>query len=445
MAPDTPAWLEEAYPDSQSPSYLVEAVDGVPAQDETLKAGVLIVGIAGVPLLGLSDDALEDAFGSHFQDGVELLLLDSEELQRATVERDSQGECPCNEADDDVEGDAVPLEQELVELLEHGSVLNLRLCPATQLRDLAPEVRAALDDDLQTFAALHDLRVELHCPEATTASARLTLCGVPDDVNVSRSEAEELMRFYGLLPKSGEEASTVEVEGLVMKSLPARHRRRRKAPETAPGEEKASKAPILEAPEALGEVVGEPRERRAGSAICTSDTSEERRYFEYLDHTADVILHSWGHTLEEAFEQCCVSFFAYLTDLDTVSLSETVEVEASGHDMTDLLYHLLDEFLFSFSTEFVVCRRVEVFELDTTDMTRFRAKARGRGEKFDLKKHPQGTEIKAITMHQMKVLTPTEVITEAGTQPRVECPQDSQDGRATKPDFPYECYALVDI
>ena len=49
------------------------------------------------------------------------------------------------------------------------------------------------------------------------------------------------------------------------------------------GPVQASKAPILEAPEALGEVVGEPRERRAGSAICTSDTSEERRYFEYLD------------------------------------------------------------------------------------------------------------------------------------------------------------------
>ena len=29
-----------------------------------------------------------------------------------------------------------------------------------------------------------------------------------------------------------------------------------------------------------------------------------------------------------------------------------------------------------------------------------------------------GPRVKAITMHQMKVLTPTEVITEAGTQPR---------------------------
>ena len=46
-----------------------------------------------------------------------------------------------------------------------------------------------------------------------------------------------------------------------------------------------------------------------------------------------------------AAEPSQVAFFAYLTDLDTVSLSTSVEVEASGHDMTDLLYHLLDESL----------------------------------------------------------------------------------------------------
>ena len=49
-------------------------------------------------------------------------------------------------------------------------------------------------------------------------------------------------------------------------------------------------------------------------------------------------------SLPSQSELCAkVSFFAYLTDLDTVSLETWVEVEASGHDMTDLLYHLLDE------------------------------------------------------------------------------------------------------
>ncbi|CAK9097722.1 Protein archease (Protein ZBTB8OS) (Zinc finger and BTB domain-containing opposite strand protein 8) [Durusdinium trenchii] len=143
-------------------------------------------------------------------------------------------------------------------------------------------------------------------------------------------------------------------------------------------------------------------------------STEELRLYEYLDHTADVILHSWGKTLSQAFEQCCVCFFSYLTDLDTVSMVTSVDIQATGHDLTDLLYHLLDEFLFNFSTEFIICRRVEV-DLDEANL---RATARGYGEKFDLQKHPQGTEIKAITMHQMKILTPTTVASEQGIQKR---------------------------
>ncbi|XP_074971054.1 protein archease isoform X2 [Phalacrocorax aristotelis] len=71
--------------------------------------------------------------------------------------------------------------------------------------------------------------------------------------------------------------------------------------------------------------------------------------YEYLDHTADVQLHAWGDTLEEAFEQCVMAMFGYMTDTGTVEPVDTVEVEAEGHDMLSLLFHFLDEWLYKFS------------------------------------------------------------------------------------------------
>lgn len=41
-------------------------------------------------------------------------------------------------------------------------------------------------------------------------------------------------------------------------------------------------------------------------------------------------LHAWGDTLEEAFEQCVMAMFGYMTDTETVEPVDTVEVEAEG-------------------------------------------------------------------------------------------------------------------
>lgn len=37
--------------------------------------------------------------------------------------------------------------------------------------------------------------------------------------------------------------------------------------------------------------------------------------FEYLDHPADVQLHSWGDSLQESFEQVAMAMFGYITDM----------------------------------------------------------------------------------------------------------------------------------
>ncbi|XP_065214707.1 protein archease-like [Planococcus citri] len=123
--------------------------------------------------------------------------------------------------------------------------------------------------------------------------------------------------------------------------------------------------------------------------------------YEYLDHTADVQLHAWGDNLQEAFEQCANAMFGYITTIEYVEMKDVFDIEAEGHDLDSLLFHFLDEFLFNFCAEpFFIARKVKIIEFDREN---FRIKARGFGETFQIGKHPQGADIKAITYSNMQI------------------------------------------
>jgi len=127
-----------------------------------------------------------------------------------------------------------------------------------------------------------------------------------------------------------------------------------------------------------------------------------RGNFEYLDHTADVQFHSWGSGLEEAFEHMVLCFFNFVTDIRTIQIDPSLSQEftVSGHDLHSLLFAFLDEFLFRFSADGFACRQAKILNFNREDHT---ISVQGEGELFDLSKHPQGTEIKAITYSNMQI------------------------------------------
>lgn len=94
--------------------------------------------------------------------------------------------------------------------------------------------------------------------------------------------------------------------------------------------------------------------------------------------------------------------FGYMTEIETVESKQCFKIEASGDDVESLLFHFLDELLFLFSAEpFLVCSKLEISKFDLVD---FEIDCLCYGEPFQLGKHPQGTEVKAITYSAMQVI-----------------------------------------
>lgn len=124
--------------------------------------------------------------------------------------------------------------------------------------------------------------------------------------------------------------------------------------------------------------------------------------YEFLDHTADVQIHAWGDDIRETFENAAIAMTAYITDIKTIEIKTKEEINVEADDLTGLLYRFLDEILFLFNAEpYLLSKRVRIMDFQTS--VRFSIKAECYGESFAISKHPQGTEIKAITYSAMKI------------------------------------------
>ena len=63
------------------------------------------------------------------------------------------------------------------------------------------------------------------------------------------------------------------------------------------------------------------------------------------------ILYIGGSNLTEAFEQCAIGMFGYITELKTVTASHVTDLDIEGEDLNQLLYRFLDDLLFLFCAE----------------------------------------------------------------------------------------------
>jgi len=137
---------------------------------------------------------------------------------------------------------------------------------------------------------------------------------------------------------------------------------------------------------------------------------EKTGKFEFLEHTADVLIAAYGQNMEEAFENAALAMFEVMTDTSKITraVEDTVEIEAE--DEYALLYSWLEALLVKFEVSGVAYSKFQVSSFKEKPEG-FTLKATVWGEKFDPDKHPQRVGVKAITYHRMEIIKEFDKVT----------------------------------
>ena len=120
--------------------------------------------------------------------------------------------------------------------------------------------------------------------------------------------------------------------------------------------------------------------------------------YEVFEHTADIGLHAYGHTLEELFVHAAQGMESLMVPPETVHTVTSREIVVEGHDHLSLLIAWLNELIFLFDTEYLLFRE---FTIDT--LTETRIAGRAAGEPYDAQRHDLSSAIKAVTWHEAAI------------------------------------------
>ena len=91
-----------------------------------------------------------------------------------------------------------------------------------------------------------------------------------------------------------------------------------------------------------------------------------------------------------------------ITDISEVDAKEKRSITVTGEDLYALLYEWLEALIVLFGAESLIFSRFKVFKIEQKNKE-WHLVGEVWGETFDLDKHPQGTEIKAITYSEMEI------------------------------------------
>jgi SHS2 domain-containing protein len=132
--------------------------------------------------------------------------------------------------------------------------------------------------------------------------------------------------------------------------------------------------------------------------------------FEFLEHTADILIAAHGRNMQEAFENAALAMFEVMTDTTKVSPTQEDTLEVEAEDEYALLYSWLEALLVKFEVNGILYSKFSVSSIEENEEG-FKLKASAWGEKFSAEKHPQKVAVKAVTYHRMEIIKEHDKVT----------------------------------
>jgi len=120
--------------------------------------------------------------------------------------------------------------------------------------------------------------------------------------------------------------------------------------------------------------------------------------FEIIDHTADIGIAVYGHTIEEIFVNAAQGMFSLIADLGQVVANIPREISVYAEDHEELLVTWLNELLYLCDAENLIFNHFEISHLERDRLT-----AIAYGEKIDPLRHGLKTQVKAATYYHLKL------------------------------------------
>jgi SHS2 domain-containing protein len=123
--------------------------------------------------------------------------------------------------------------------------------------------------------------------------------------------------------------------------------------------------------------------------------SNQPEGFEILEHTADVGVRAFGPSVASVFEQATLGLLD-ITGASRSGAGEVIEVQVEATDLGALLVYWLEEVLYLQDARDSVVRSIAIDKVTETT-------AQGRVTISPRNEEIEGTAVKAITYHQLRV------------------------------------------